>query len=233
MKILCVSDAHLFKDTTNREEKLVDLIENEDYDELILLGDIYDFWFEYSFFIPSYAFKLTSTLVKLATKKSIVYISGNHDAWIGKFWESAGIEIHRFFLRRRIYNRDFLFTHGDTVFGDKSSRVIRRIFHNPLAVYLFSILHPDVGAKLARSVSSESKEREEGLYMDRILESFRSLDCDVLITGHLHVPFIHREGQRLLVCTGEWMERCTYVKIYEKKIYLMEFGGGIIEEVSL
>ncbi len=233
MKILCVSDAHLFKDTLDREEKLVDLIENEDYDELILLGDIYDFWFEYRSFIPSYAFKLTSTLVKLSAKKSIVYISGNHDAWIGEFWKDVGIEIHRFFFKKNMYDRDFLFTHGDLVFGDKSSRVIRSIFHNPVAVYLFSILHPDLGAKLARSLSSESKKREEGLYMERILESFRGLDCDVLITGHLHVPFIHREGQRLLVCTGEWMERYTYVKIYERRIYLMEFGGGIIGEASL
>ncbi len=233
MKILCVSDAHLFEDTYEREKKLISLLEREEYDEVILLGDIYDFWFEYRYVIPSYALNLTLSILSIAREKPVHYISGNHDAWIGDFWRSKNVRVYRYGFERIIKDKVFFFTHGDLFFGGKTSSTIRKIFHNSLAIRMFKLLHPSAGIRMARLLSSESRKKNEHPDIDRIENVVSKHRADVFITGHLHVPIIKEFKRKIFACVGDWMENFTYLEILSSSLVLRKFDGLVLQSVEL
>ncbi len=233
VEVLVVSDSHLFHGTEGRERTLVELLENEKYDLLVLLGDMYDFWYEYRSVVPKYAPVFTATVITLARKKEVHYVSGNHDAWIGDFWRKAGVYVHRYGFQRRLYGRNFLFTHGDYIFGSGRSGLVRAIFHSRWANFLFSMLHPDLGILIASRLSKESRKREEEFDFSRIDRIVSTKGIDVLVSGHLHMPIIREVKGRVFVCPGDWMENFTYLKIAGGRMEIRDREGKVIKAMEL
>ena len=212
---------------------MVELLRGERYDVLIMLGDMYDFWYEYGSVIPKYAPRFTATLIDLAQEVEVHYLSGNHDAWIGEFWEGVGVKVHRYVFQRKLWGKAFLFTHGDFIFGSRWSKVVRGVFHSRWANFMFSMLHPDVGVALARFLSRESREREDHFDMKRIEDVMDRRMSDVFVSGHIHIPVIRRIGEKVFACPGDWLKRFTYLKISQATLRLLNREGEVLQEVSL
>ncbi|NPA79485.1 MAG: UDP-2,3-diacylglucosamine diphosphatase [Thermotogae bacterium] len=233
MRVLVVSDSHLFFGTEDRERSLVALLRSEDYDVLILLGDMYDFWYEYRSVVPKYAQLFTATVINLAQTKRVHYVSGNHDAWIGDFWRSVGVKVHRFGFQRTLFGRRFLFTHGDYLFGSRKPGFVRAVFHSRWANFLFSLLHPDLGVWLATRLSHESRRMEERFNFSKIDRIVSQKSADVVVSGHLHIPILRRVSGKIFACPGDWMFNFTYLKVEDGRISVRRRDGSILSSLSL
>ncbi len=228
-----VSDSHLFHNTEDRERSLVALLEGERYDLLVLLGDMYDFWYEYGSVVPKYASLFTATVITLARRKEVHYVSGNHDAWVGDFWRRNGVKVHRYGFQRTINGIRYLFTHGDYIFGGRRSGLVRAVFHSRWANFLFSLIHPDLGILLASKLSKESRKREEEFDFKRIDRTVSEKGIDVLVSGHLHLPTVREIGGRFFACPGDWMEHFTYLKIVGRTLELRDREGRVRARVEV
>ena len=231
--IFVVSDAH-FGSGEGQEEReelfieFLDMVEREG-SKLILLGDIFDFWFEYRHYINAHYWRILDGIFHVARKVPVVYLAGNHDLWIGDFFRRHGVEVVR-----DMYTVDGIaFAHGDNLkFGLRT----RDILLNPVLVRMFYAIHPDLGYAIARFVSDTSRGRNEDV--ERIPEWMWKyvsgrVNARTVVVGHLHVPmWEEREGKRI-VCVGDWMRRFTYGVISDGIIRVMKYGGGEVFSIPL
>ncbi len=224
--IFVVSDAH-FGSGGNQEEReelflrFLEMVEREG-SKLILLGDIFDFWFEYRHYINSHHWRVLNAILNAARKLPVVYLAGNHDLWIGDFFRRHGVEVVR-----DVFTMDGIaFAHGDNLkFGVRT----RDILLNPLLVKMFYLIHPDAGYAIARFVSSTSRGRNRDV--ERIPDWMwdyvsKRVKARTVVVGHLHVPMVEERGGRRIVCVGDWMHRFTYGVIADGRMRVMKYGGG-------
>lgn len=230
-KIYFASDNHLGAPTAEasrpREQKFVAWLDEikGDAAAIFLMGDLFDFWFEYKTVVPK---GFTRTLGKLAeiTDSGIPvhFFVGNHDLWMnGYFQEELGIPVYHKPQEYTFNNKTFLIGHGDGLGpGDTGYKRMKKIFKNPVFKWLFKWLHPDIGVKIAQYLSVKNKlisgdddakflgEDNEWLvqYCKRKLETKHS---DYFIFGHRHLPLeIDLNKNSKYVNLGDWIQYYTY-----------------------
>ena len=157
-KIYFVSDSHLgipdYESSLKREKMLVawlDMIKI-DAEEIFLLGDIFDFWFEYKTVVPKGYIRLLGKLAELTDSGiKVHFFTGNHDMWLFDYFvKELNITIHKNPLIRIINNKKFFIGHGDGLGpADHGYKFIKRIFSHAFSHWLFARLHPDFGARVA------------------------------------------------------------------------------------
>jgi len=219
-----VSDVHLgleVNDPVNREARFVAFLDSIPADRtatLYMLGDIWDFWYEYKDVVPKGYVDVFASLMRL--KKAgveLVFFPGNHDIWCYHYFESLGIKVQKEPLFINISGKTFCLAHGDGLGpGMCAYKLMSALFHNRAAQALFSALHPRVAFALARRTSHGSrlahdihyvwKGEQEPLYQ-WALEQCRDRKVDEFVFGHMHVPV--REilpGGACLNVLGDWME---------------------------
>lgn len=230
-KLYFVSDAHLgFPDhatSLKREKELVKLLEaaEQDATEIYLLGDIFDFWFEYRHVVPRYFTRLLGTIARITDKGIPVhFFCGNHDMWtFGYLEKECGVILHR---DRQVveYNGKRIFiAHGDGMGpDDKGYKRLKRVFSSGVLQWLFARFHPNFAFWLGKkwSYNSRMKERQEdytfqGEEKERlILYSKRKLEKEAFhgfVFGHRHVPYHTRIGESCdLILLGDWLHHFTY-----------------------
>ncbi|MBN2416428.1 UDP-2,3-diacylglucosamine diphosphatase [bacterium] len=228
-----ISDIHLGTDTEyasrTRLRLLLDFFAaiEKDAEHLFIVGDLFDFWFEYKSVMPKGHFDLLYALKKMRDAgTAITLLRGNHDFWIAGFFEDElGIPVHDDFLDIRLGGKRFYISHGDGLAkDDKGYRFLKKILRNPFNIRLFSLLHPDIGhalatfsSRLSRDYSPILDDRED--YMQFAREMFgRDYDCVVL--GHTHAPVLLREAHHVYLNTGDWMSRFTYGKFTDGRLTL-------------
>lgn len=243
-KIYFSSDNHLGaptqKESLPREKRFVAWLDNikDDAAAIFLLGDLFDFWFEYKKVVPK---GFTRTLGKLAEISDsgipIYYFVGNHDLWMnGYFEEELNIPVfhkpQEFFFNQT----SFLIGHGDGLGpGDKGYKRMKKVFTNPFSKWLFRWLHPDLGVRLAQYMSVKNKlisgdEDEKFLGEDKewlIQYCKRKLQenhRDYFVFGHRHLPLeIHLEPNSKYINLGDWISYYTYGVFDGKKMELKTF----------
>ena len=225
-----LSDVHLFPEpeTHPGRERFLSFLEylhdSEDSGELWILGDLFDFWFEYRSVIPTGYGKCLSVLRKLSDKGwKVHFLPGNHDFWVGKhFREATGAIIHfDDYLVRDMNGKQVLLAHGDGLgSGDIGYRLIKPILRSVISGFLFSLIHPDLGTFLARKFSDTSRR-----ILRRDLDSipkglsewvngkFDDGVADIIITGHSHIDTVSRSGKGVYVSLGDWLTRFTYCRL--------------------
>ena len=230
-KVYFASDNHLgapsFKDSLPREKKFVTWLDSikKDAGAIFLLGDLFDFWFEYNTVVPK---GFTRTLGKLAELTDsgipITYFVGNHDLWMnGYFEEELNIPVYHNPQHYNINGVHFFIGHGDGLGpGDKGFKRMKKVFTNSFAKWLFKWLHPDLGVRLAQHLSINNKiisgdadaqflgEDKEWLvqYCRRKLETKH---YDHFIFGHRHLPMdIDLDGGARYTNLGDWISYFTY-----------------------
>ena len=237
-----ISDVHLAIDYDEKEkrrrQRLFRLFDHvaESGGELYIIGDFFDFWFEYRHTSPHYYFDVLAQLQKLVDSGVTVhYILGNHDYWTRDFLtDTIGIKIYKSALRIEINGKSFLLTHGDgTLKGEKGYRLMRKVIRSRLFVFLFRWLHPDLGIAFARSFShtsrnnhKRSKAAEDSMHSQllQFAEGEWAAGTDAVVVGHYHLNRLHTAGDsgpagpnenKQLLCLGDWISHFTYGKIVD------------------
>lgn len=228
MKTYFVSDVHLGLQVNNpadRERRFADFLRGlpEDTSAVYLLGDIWDFWYEYKHVVPKGYIRVLAALQELMDRGVKVYFfQGNHDVWTYSYFEELGMKKLVQPALVDIEGRKFCLGHGDGLgpvpFG---YRFLRGLFHNRVAQFLFSMLHPWIAFRLGNGWSKnnrlahdqeyEFRGTDEPLY--RFAEEFSSAHhVDYFIFGHYHasVDMTLPSGARFLVLK-DWMHSSPYL----------------------
>jgi UDP-2,3-diacylglucosamine hydrolase len=244
--IYFASDFHLgspdFAESRKREDRIVRWLNaiESDCAELFLMGDVFDFWFEYRTVVPKGFIRFQGKLAAMADAGiKIWFFKGNHDMWVNDYFcREMGMEIVSDELVIERNGKKFFLHHGDGLGpGDKKYKMLRKIFRNPLCQWLFSLVPPVIGMGIANSWSHSSKasskaaEVFEGVEKEWLAvyakEQLRSVSYDYFIFGHRHLPLEIDLGQgSIYVNTGEWLKYNSYAVFDGTDLRLKYFENG-------
>ena len=230
-----LSDAHLGVDPADRERertaRLHDFLNSLPgrASTLYIMGDLFDFWFEYEHAIPRRYFATLNALQRLRDAGiEIVYLNGNHDFWLGTFFrDTLGIRTIDGPTTLTAQGRRLWLHHGDgLVGGDLGYRMLKVVLRSRLCIALYGWLHPDLGIPLANVVSRWSRRSRghgplepEKLWREIAEPRFRE-GYDGVLIGHFHHAFERREPGREFLVLGDWIERFTYAELTDGQLLL-------------
>lgn len=229
-KLYFASDFHLgvptYEKSLEREKRIINWLDHikVDAEEVFLMGDIFDFWFEYKHVVPKGYVRFLAKLAELTDQGiKITLFKGNHDMWMFDYLKKEiGVQI---VSNELILDRDgkrFYLHHGDGLGpGDRSYKILKKFFRSSICQWMFSWLHPNIGMAIAARWSKHSRiangeleqmkdENEEwlALYSKEILKKEH---FDYFIYGHRHLPLsIDLGGNSLYINLGEWMNYSSY-----------------------
>ena len=236
------SDAHLISGgyEQNREQnnKVVEFLKyvSENGKRLFIVGDLFDFWFEYKHSIPQTDPRVLGSIAEAVDRGvEVHYSSGNHDLWLGKYLsEAVGVEIHDGAFETEIDGKRFFIAHGDGLFKkDRGYRLMKAFFRNPVAIRIFRMIHPDLGVRLAKLFSKTSRENPitESSRSERkkLMRNFARIKFtegfDYVLLGHIHEPDMISEKSTVYINLGDWITHFTYGLFDGKDLSLCYWKG--------
>lgn len=245
-KIYFVSDVHLgapaLKNNCERERMFVAWLEeiSVDASEIFLLGDIFDFWFEYRKVVPRGFVRTLGKLAELADRGiQIHFFTGNHDVWaFNYFKEELGAEIYRQPIEMVRNGRTFFVGHGDGL--DPKERgylFLKWVFTNRVLQFLYAQLHPNWAFRLAHAWAKKSRvdkglgpETSKGpdfetsfAFAKRYLKDHK---VDFFLFGHRHIVMEENIGNKaMFYILGEWINHFTYAVFDGEKIELKQYNN--------
>ena len=206
----------------------------KDAKAIYLLGDIFDFWFEYKKVVPKGFVRLLGKLADLIDKGiDIHYVVGNHDMWMNDYLEQEiGLKLHfqEFIIKED--NKLIFLGHGDGLGkGDYTYKLLKVIFSSNICKWLFSRLHPNFGISLGQAWSNKSKKRQEKLVNEdkEVLAGYckeqqKNNPVDYYVFGHRHIPIDVKIDERCrYINLGDWIHHNTYAVYYDQKLELKKF----------
>ena len=243
-KIYFASDFHLgapnIDESRNREKKIISWLDHikRDAKSIYLIGDIFDFWFEYKMVVPKGFVRLLGKLAELTDDGiGIHLIVGNHDLWMNDYLEEeCGIRIHHDPIKIKENNKNIYIAHGDDIgSNNKSFNILKRIFKNKTCQWLFARLHPNTAIKIAHKWSHHSrlrgttppylgttKEHQEKFCKEH---HKKNPDIDFYILGHRHLPLnINIEKNCKYINTGDWIDHFSYAVLEKENVELKYFN---------
>jgi len=243
-KIYFASDFHLGIDATltseERERQIVRWLDTikADAAEIYLVGDVFDFWFEYATVVPKGFVRLLGKLVELRDAGIPIYFFiGNHDMWMFRYFEEEmGIPIYRKPIKRELFGKTFIIGHGDGLGpGDHGYKFLKKVFANQVCQWLFARLHPNFGISLAKYWSGKSRESNRieteffGEKKERLIvfanEELDRQYADFFVFGHRHLPIDYtlKNKKSRYINLGEWMNYNSYAVFDGKDIEIKFF----------
>jgi UDP-2,3-diacylglucosamine hydrolase len=219
-----VSDAHLGAGTSDEEkiksEKLHafwDFVLKSGGD-LVVVGDLFDFWFEFRHAIPSAHFDHLAALRQLVESgRKVAYVAGNHDFWAGRFFrDQLGIDFFADEYRLTVGGKEVVFAHGDGWLpSEHGYRFLRRVLRHPITIRLGQMISPDIGYPFARWVSGWSRgkhrlDSQDFAAYGAVARTRLTANVDILITGHLHEVRHLRWPDGEWLVTGDWIRHFTF-----------------------
>ncbi len=241
-KVYFLSDFHLGApnavESRKREDRLVRFLQDarKDAGVIFIVGDIFDFWFEYKTVVPKGFVRILGTLAQMADEGIQLHIfTGNHDLWMQDYL-SKELNAKLYFEPQQftIQNKQFLIGHGDGLGpGDNGYKRLKRIFTNPLCQWLFRWLHPDAGIQLANYFSRKSRAKTgnaDELFLGEdkewlILyakEQAKTMAVDYFIFGHRHYAIDLKINEKSrYINLGDWIRLNTYAVFDGKDLQLL------------
>ncbi len=241
-KVYFASDFHLGVPTAEhslaRERKIVKWLDTVKHDAaaILLLGDIFDFWFEYKHAIPKGYIRLQGKLAELTDAGiPVLFFTGNHDMWMFDYFpKELNIPILREPISTNFGGKTFYIGHGDGLGpGDHTYKILKRVFNNKACQWLFARIHPNTGIGIANMWSRKSrisniKKDEQFLGDDEwLLQYCKEVEAsqhhDYYVFGHRHLPLdIPINGSSRYVNLGEWVNFCSYA-VYDGESLKLEY----------
>lgn len=243
-KIYFASDFHLGvpdpASSREREQRICRWLDevSEDAAAIFLVGDLFDFWFEYSTAVPKGFSRFLGKLAELTDRGIPVHLfTGNHDLWMfGYLEQELGVSVHHHPIVLLTGNIKILVGHGDGLGpGDGTYKILKRIFTSRFAQFIFSWLHPDIGIRLAhrwsrnsRIANTRKEEEFKGKDREFLLSWCRDTQAtrhhDWYIFGHRHLPLDLEvaPGSRY-INLGEWVNFSTYAEFNGTQASLKTF----------
>jgi UDP-2,3-diacylglucosamine hydrolase len=243
-KIYFASDFHLgipnHEKSLIREKRIVKWLDEIKHDaqEIYLMGDLFDFWFEYKHTVPKGFTRLLGKIAELTDSGiPVTFFTGNHDMWMFDYFsKELGVSIYREPITREYNGKKFYLGHGDGLGpGDYGYKFIKKVFANPLCQWLFARLHPNFAMGMANFWSRKSRlangpqdeiftgEENEWLvvYSKEVLQKEH---FDYLIFGHRHLPLdIKLNDKSRYINLGEWINYSSYAVFDGSNLELKHF----------
>ena len=243
-KIYFASDQHLGaptkKESFVREQKFVRWLDivKQDAEAIFLLGDLFDFWYEYKTVVPKGYVRVLGKLAEIKDSGIPIYFFvGNHDLWMRDYFETElNIPVYHNTKEFIFHNKTFLIGHGDGLGpGDKGYKRMKKVFTNPFSQWLFRWLHPDIGMKFGNYLSVKNKlisgdedvvflgEENEWL-VQYARKKLTEKHYDYFLFGHRHLPMeINLGDNSKYINTGDWISHFTYAVFDSQELTLKTF----------
>lgn len=209
---------------------------------LFLLGDLFDFWFEYNTVVPKGFVRILGKLAELSDAGiKLRFFVGNHDLWMKDYFEKE--------LQIPVYHKPKTYTFGDKKFfighgdglgpGDKSFKRMKKVFVHPVSKFLYKCLHPDLGVKLGqylslknRYISGEEDLKYQGDDKEMLVQYCQKIEAashhDYYIFGHRHLPLeIPISKNSIYINTGDWIKYFSYAEFDGTNLALKEYKQKI------
>lgn len=202
-------------------------------DQLIIMGDLFDFWFEWKHVILKKHFRILCKLANIRSRGvQIHYLAGNHDFALSRFLEEEiGAVIHPESYEFEAGGKRFHLFHGDGLApADWGYRALRRVFRNPVNQKLYALFHPDVGLELAHMSSRTSRNHTgrrwdvDGWAYREAAEKKAREGFDYVVYAHTHEPLLEAVNGGLHINTGDWLKHFSYVT-YDDSIMTLKYWG--------
>ncbi len=244
-KIYFLSDFHLgipdAENSLEREKIIVSFLEEirQDAGEIFLVGDMFDFWYEYRKVVPRGYVRLLGKLAELTDAGiTLHYFVGNHDMWMRDYFQKElNIPVYFHPLEFERQGKKILVGHGDGLGpGDHGYKRLKKIFRNPVSKFLFGIFPPVMGMGLANYLSRRSRAaslaEQEFLGEDRewliiyCKERLKEKNFDLFVFGHRHLPIDFRlTGTSRYINLGDWVNYYTYAVMENGELALKSYRG--------
>ena len=247
MKTFFASDFHLgtngLTSSQERERLIVKWLEESapDMQALYLVGDVWDYWFEYGRVIPKGYSRLLGCLSKITDAGIPVYFfTGNHDMWMFSYLtDEFGIPIYREPITREINGKKFYIGHGDGLGpGDHGYKFIKKVFASPASQWAFARLHPNLGLRLMKYFSGQSRDYtkmedkflgpEKEWLVQHSLDILKKEKIDYFIYGHRHLPIDYPLGvnEARYINLGDWLVYNSYAVFDGNDLQLNYYKPG-------
>ena len=248
-KIYFISDIHLgvpnAAASRKREKLLVNWLDEVKADaaEIFIVGDLFDFWFEYRRAVPKGFTRILGKLAEISDSGiPIHFFTGNHDLWMfGYFEAELGIQVYHEPVSRKLLGKDFFIGHGDGLGpGDTGYKWLKKLFRNPTAQWLYrTLVHPDIGIKLADYFSRRSRYGSGQLQEEAFLgedkewlvqyarRKLQQQHFDYFIFGHRHLPLdIELNENSRYINLGDWLSYFTYAEFDGQQMALTTYAAA-------
>ena len=244
-KIYFLSDFHLgvpdHAGSLEREKIIVQFLEEirADAEEIFLVGDLFDFWYEYKKVVPKGYVRLLGKLAELTDAGIKIHLFvGNHDMWMRDYFtRELNIPVYFEPLEFERKGRSFLIGHGDGLGpGDHRYKRLKKLFRNPVSKWLFGIFPPVLGMGLANYLSRRSRARglQEEVFLGEdkewliayCREQLMKKNTDFFVFGHRHLAIDYRLNERSrYINLGDWMTYYTYAVFDGEQLDLKSYKG--------
>jgi UDP-2,3-diacylglucosamine hydrolase len=230
-KIYFLSDFHLgapdYQSSLLREKRVVKFLDEikNDAQIIFILGDLFDFWYEYKKVVPKGFVRILGKLAELTDSGIIIhFFVGNHDMWMnGYFQKELNIDVYHDPKEFEFNGKKFLIGHGDGLGPcDHRYKMMKKVFRSKFSQSLFGMIHPSVGIGIADYFSRKSRaaagsEEEKFLGEEKewlILfakETLEKKHFDYFIFGHRHLPIEYRlNDESVYINLGDWIKYNSY-----------------------
>lgn len=240
------SDFHLgapnYEQSVLREKRIISWMDSikPTARALFLLGDVFDFWFEYKKVIPKGFVRFQGKLAEWSDAEIPIHVfTGNHDMWLFDYFEKEmGLHIHRDLVELQSNEKSFLIGHGDGLgLGDFTYKILKKIFRNPLMQWLFARVHPNLGIAIAHKWSLSSRKLEgdskmeylgdeKEMLVQYILKAHEKWNKDYYLFGHRHFPLRKKIHDALYINTGDWLRYSTFAEFDGSKLELKDYSSS-------
>lgn len=243
-KVYFASDFHLgipdYKQSLEREKQIVRWLDHvkKDASEIYLIGDVFDFWFEYKQAIPRGFARIQGKIAEITDSGIPVHwFTGNHDMWIFDYIpKELGVTMHRKPITKEFAGKRFYIGHGDGLGpDDRGYKFIKKVFANKLCQWLFARIHPNLGINMGKYFSGKSRIINGGMeekylgddkewlviYAKQVLEKEH---FDFFIFGHRHLPLeVQLTDDSTYINLGEWVNYASYAVFNGEGLELKSF----------
>lgn len=246
-KVYFASDFHFgvssYQESLNREKLVVQWLDeiSKDADAIYIVGDIFDFWFEYKEAIPKGFVRFQGKIAELTDKGiEIHFFTGNHDMWMfGYLEKELGVTLHREPIVVEMNDKKLYVGHGDGLGpGDKGYKFIKKVFANRFFQWCFARLHPNFGigianyfSKSSRAATGNSDEKylgEENEWLAIYAKEYLLKEhIDYFVFGHRHLPIVLKIDENSMYYNlGEWINYRTYGVLENGKFELKTYPSN-------
>ncbi len=247
--IYFLSDAHLgsraIEHSRTQERRLVNFLDSikNDAAAVYLLGDMFDFWYEFKFVVPKGYTRFLGKISELTDMGvEVHFFIGNHDIWcIDYFEKECGMIVHREAVTCEIYGKEFYLAHGDGLGDeDKKFMLLRRMFHSTTLRRMFSMLHPRWSMNFGLEWAKHSRLKREGgkepEYQGEAIEPLVKFSKKYLIThptinyfifGHRHIMLdLMLSHTSRMIILGDWINEFSYAVFDGESMFLEQYIEG-------
>lgn len=205
---------------------------------LYIVGDLFDFWFEYRHTIPTRYQKILGQLTLMIEQGiEIRYITGNHDFWMNSYFpQEMKIPVYHGVHAIQVGSQKIHIFHGDGILSeDIGYRILKKILRNKWVIAAYKLIHPDLGIPIARWASATSRnhgtrtperaKKDDEQYYNYAKDQFEN-GYDYVIIGHTHRPKTITKGEKKYINLGDWIKHFTFAIINGEDLNLFQWNGN-------